>query len=208
MGSKEIEFLQIRYTDVLGKFLAKSIWKDKAEFDDVFKFGIGLDGSSIRGFADINESDLLLLPDRLSIRTLYMHKYRVTTAIADVYRGYDLDRLSKDPRSISQRLERYLSDNLMMSCKVGAEVECFIFDNIIFGECEDGDDNNGNQEPEIVSTEQLDGTGYNKYPIRRKEGYDTPPFQDSLLEFTFEVAENFKKILSYRCDKFNSRSRQ
>jgi glutamine synthetase len=69
MGSKEIEFLQIRYTDVLGEFLAKYIWKDKAEFDDVFKFGIGFDGSSIRGFADINESDLLLLPDRLSIRT-------------------------------------------------------------------------------------------------------------------------------------------
>lgn len=116
----------------MGKFLAKYIWKDKEEPDGVFKLGIGLDGSSVRGFADINESDLLLLPDRLSIRTLYMHKYRVTTAIADVYRGYGLDRLSKDPRSISQRLERYLSDNLMMSCQVGAEVECFIFDNIIF----------------------------------------------------------------------------
>jgi glutamine synthetase len=201
MGSKDIEFLQIRYTDVLGKFLAKYIWKDKEEPDDIFKLGIGLDGSSVRGFADINESDLLLLPDRLSIRTLYMHKYRVTTAIADDYRGYDLDRLSKDPRSISQRLERYLSDNLMMSCQVGAEVECFIFDNIIFGECENGNDNNGNQEPEIISTEQLDGTGNNKYPIRRKGGYDAPPFQDSLLEFRFEVAEILKKY--YHIDVTN-----
>ena len=130
-----------------------------------------------------------------------MHKYRVTTAIADVYRGQGLDRLSKDPRSISQRLEQYLSDILMMSCQVGAEVECFIFDNIIFGQCENGDDNNGNQEPKIISTEQLDGTGNNKYPIRRKGGYDAPPFQDSLLELRFEVAEILKKY--YHIDVTN-----
>lgn len=73
-----------------------------------------------------------------------------------------------------------------------------------FGGRGNGDDNNVNQESEIISTEQLDGTGNNKYPIRRKEGYDAPAFQGSLLEFRFEV---FKKILSYRCDKFNSRSR-
>src|ERR671929_1275889 len=58
------------------------------------------------------------------------------------------------------------------------------FDDIVFH-------NNGdkNHETEVISAEQH---GIGKYPIRRKDGYDAPPFQDSLLEFRFEVAEILK----------------
>jgi glutamine synthetase len=87
-------------------------------------------------------------------------------------------------------METYLGEN-GLSCQIGSKVECFIFDDILFN------NNNGSlgshkksdksysREPKIISAEQY-GTG--KYPIRKNEGYNTPPFQDSLREFRFEVA--------------------
>jgi glutamine synthetase len=65
-------------------------------------------------------------------------------------------------------------------CQIGAEVECFIFDDITINDLK------ANEEPKILSVEQY---GQGKYPIRTKEGYDAPPFQDSLSAFRFEVAE-------------------
>jgi glutamine synthetase len=184
-----IEFLQIRYTDVPGKFLASYLLKDNDHPESVFRDGIGLDGSSVSGFANINESDLILLPDRSTLRIITIPGYNIAAVIADVHIGFGQGRLSKDPRHVSQCMERYLGEN-GLSCQIGSEVECFIFDDVLF-------DNNGDKkykssryQPEIISVEQY-GTG--KYPIRRKGGYDAPPFQDSLTEFRFEVAEILKK---------------
>jgi glutamine synthetase len=54
-----IEFLQIRYTDVPGRFLACYILKENNDcIENLFKDGIGLDGSSVSGFVDVSESDL------------------------------------------------------------------------------------------------------------------------------------------------------
>jgi glutamine synthetase len=70
-------------------------------------------------------------------------------------------------------------------CQIGAKVECFIFDDIALNDLKDND-----EEPKIISVEQY---GQGKYPIRTKEGYDAPPFQDSLSAFRFEVAEILTK---------------
>ena len=64
------KFIRIRYTDVPGRFLAKYILKDDAHIEDFFRDGVGFDGSSVRGFAEIYESDLLLFPDRSTFRPL------------------------------------------------------------------------------------------------------------------------------------------
>ncbi|MFZ0328741.1 MAG: type I glutamate--ammonia ligase, partial [Nitrososphaeraceae archaeon] len=120
--------------------------------------------------------------------TIAMPRNKIASVIADVYRGFGLGRLFKDPRYVSQTMERYLVEN-GLSCQIGSEVECFIFDDIIFK-------NNSakrswkDYQPEIISVERY-GTG--KYPIRTKGGYNAPPFQDSLTEFRFEVAEILKK---------------
>ena len=56
--NEDPKFIQIRYTDVPGRFLAKYIAKNKEyDIENLYKYGIGFDGSSVRGFADINESD-------------------------------------------------------------------------------------------------------------------------------------------------------
>ena len=187
--NEDIKFIQIRYSDVPGRFLAKYVAKhEEQDIENLYQYGIGLDGSSVRGFADINESDLVLIPDKATSRTVTENAtmipgYTVTSVIANVYRGFGQGRLSKDPRYVSHCMEEHLMQKGLL-CQIGAEVECFILDDI---DQKDMKDNHiENYEPKIISVEQY---GAGKYPIRTKEGYDAPPFQDSLLAFRFEVAD-------------------
>jgi glutamine synthetase len=82
-NNKSLQFLQIRYTDVLGKFLARYL-SMPADVEGFFRQGIGLDGSSVRGFAQIDDSDLLLLPDRTTARTapVFFKERMIGTVIA------------------------------------------------------------------------------------------------------------------------------
>jgi glutamine synthetase len=186
--SKDVEFIQLRYTDVTGRFLAKYIFSDTEDPAEHLQNGIALDGSSVRGFSKINESDLLLIPDRSTLRLLPMSAYRVATVIADVYEGFGSGRLARDPRYVPQELEEDLRGQGLM-CQIGPEVECFVFEDILF-------DNSGGIE--IQSSERS-----GKYLIRRKHGYDAPPFQDSLLELRFEVARILKNNFSIKVTNLN-----
>ena len=197
-------FIQLRYTDVLGKFLAKYVFGNKESFDSFFKIGIGVDGSSVKGFSSIDESDMNLIPDRSTVRIfppsllsaterLSNYNKEILAVIADVYQGFNRGRLVRDPRYVSQLMEEYLIEN-NLTCQMGPEVECFVFDNIIFNHKNSNNNPNDNSEyePKIISLEQY-GVDGSQYPIKRKCGYDAPPFQDSLLEFRFEVAEILRK---------------
>jgi glutamine synthetase len=126
------KFLQIRYTDVPGKFLASYISDNNDNFESIFRDRAGLDGSSVQGFADINESDLLVLPDKSTTRLIEIMPASSTmvSAIVDVHRGFGQGRLSKDPRYVSLTMENYLAEN-GLSCQISAEVECFIFGDIV-----------------------------------------------------------------------------
>lgn len=55
-NNKSLEFIQIRYTDVLGKILVRYL-SIPADIEDFFRHGIGLDGSSVRGFSHLDLSD-------------------------------------------------------------------------------------------------------------------------------------------------------
>jgi glutamine synthetase len=203
----DLEFIQIRYTDILGKFLAKYIKTDEAHIHDIFRKGVGLDGSSVKGFATIDESDMVLFPDRKTLRRVPLSEFEINAVIADVYNGFNQGRSIKDPRYVSQSLENHLAVN-QIACQIGAEVECFVFDEIIFNfdkanTVTRGDSNNRfpiYNDVSILSTEQY---GVGKYPIRQKAGYDVPTFQDSLMDFRFEVATILKKYYDIEVTNLN-----
>lgn len=212
---QQIEFLQIRYTNLLGKFLAKYVMSDNDDLYGFLKKGVGLDGSSVKGFTEINESDLLLLPDRHTLRlNPFFTKFSVASVIANVHKGFGFGRMSKDPRFVSENMEEYLAES-NLTCQIGPEVECFVFDNISFRDSlenviglkshssELGDLSaipESSASNMIVSEEQY---GVGKYPISRKGGYDAPPFQDSLVEFRFEVAALLKKYFGIKVTNLN-----
>jgi len=213
---QRIEFLQFRYTDLLGKFLAKYVMSDYDELYGFLKKGIGLDGSSVRGFTEINESDLLLVPDRHTLRlNPFFTNFTLGSVIANVHKGFGFGRLSKDPRFVSENMEEYLAES-NLTCQIGPEVECFVFDNISFqdnlenvisaqsysidNDSEFVANSQSSTSNMIVSEEQY---GVGKYPINRKGGYDAPPFQDSLAEFRFEVANLLKKYYGIKVTNLN-----
>ncbi len=207
-ATTDLEFIQVRYTDLLGKFLAKYIQTDKEHIHDIFRTGIGLDGSSVKGFATIDESDMMLFPDRETLRKIPLSEFEINAVIADVYNGFNQGRSFKDPRHVSQLLEDHLAVN-QITCQVGAEVECFIFDEIVFdinndkmGSMDELDRKRqvSNNDVTVLSTEQY---GIGKYPIRTKAGYDVPTFQDSLIEFRFEVANILKKYFDIEVTNLN-----
>jgi glutamine synthetase len=213
---QRIEFLQFRYTDLLGKFLAKYVMSDYDELYGFLKKGIGLDGSSVKGFTEINESDLLLVPDRHTLRlNPFFTNFTLGSVIANVHKGFGFGRLSKDPRFVSENMEEYLAES-NLTCQIGPEVECFVFDNISFQDnlenvisaqsysidnySESVANSQSSTSNMIVSEEQY---GVGKYPINRKGGYDAPPFQDSLVEFRFEVANLLKKYYGIKVTNLN-----
>jgi len=215
----DLEFVQVRYTDLLGKFLAKYVQCEKENIQDIFRSGIGLDGSSVKGFANIDESDMLLLPDRETLKRIPISEYDIYTVIADVYNGFDKGRSLKDPRNVSQILENHLALN-QISCQIGAEVECFIFDQIRFDVANHDDNNNNNNDVNLITNNHNDKDdnnrlikdvtiisseqyGVGKYPIRPKDGYDVPAFQDSLIEFRFEVASILKSCFDIDVTNLN-----
>ena len=161
---------------------------------------------------------MLLLPDRETLKRIPISEYDIYTVIADVYNGFDKGRSLKNPRNVSQILENHLALN-QISCQIGAEVECFIFDQIMFDVANHNNNNNNNdvnlitnnhndndddnrlvKGVTIISSEQY---GIGKYPIRPKDGYDVPAFQDSLIEFRFEVASILKSCFDIDVTNLN-----
>jgi glutamine synthetase len=130
----------------------------------------------------------LLIPDWSTLRLLPFSQYKVATVITDVYEGFGNGRLVRDPRYVPQVLEKALKGQGLL-CQIGPEVECFVFEDILY-------DKNGI--PEIQSSEK-----FGKYRIRTKHGYDAPPFQDSLVELRFEVADVLKKYYSVKVTNLN-----
>ncbi len=85
----------------MGKVLAKYVQTDEGLIHDIFRSDIGLDGSYVKGFANIDEPDLMLFPDRKALKRIYLSEFEIMTIIADVYNGYNQGRSPKDPGHVS-----------------------------------------------------------------------------------------------------------
>jgi glutamine synthetase len=130
----EIEFVDVRFCDLIGAmqhFTITSRYLDQDAFDQ----GLPFDGSSVRGFQAINESDLALLPDPTSV-TIDPFRTRPTIIInATVHQPLSLETYSRDPRTIAAKAEQYLIDSgIADTAYIGPEAEFFIFDSARFGQ--------------------------------------------------------------------------
>ncbi|PSH05091.1 MAG: type I glutamate--ammonia ligase [Acidobacteria bacterium] len=98
-----------------------------------FRDGFGIDGSSIRGWAAIHESDMLLIPDPSTHVMDPFVEIPTMAMIADVIDPVTRQRYDRDPRYIATKAEMYLaSSGLADEAMFGAEAQFFIFDNVSF----------------------------------------------------------------------------
>lgn len=180
---KDIKIVDFKFTDLPGTQQHISI-PSKRFSAEMFKSGIGFDGSSIRGFAKIDESDMLLLPDAETMFLDPISKIPTLSLTCDVYDPVTNERYERDPRFIAQKAEAYLkSTGIADVSYFGPELEFFIFDSIRF------EQNQHCGYYFIDSEEGIWNSGKEKNPVpnlgyrpRNKEGYFPVPPTDSLQE--------------------------
>ena len=96
-----------------------------------------MDGSSIRGWAAINESDMLLVPDSNTFMMDPFTEVPTLVMVCDAVDPVTKQRYDRDPRYIAKKAELYLSSTgIADTAYFGAEAEFFIFDNIRFDQRE------------------------------------------------------------------------
>ncbi|MCP5119949.1 MAG: type I glutamate--ammonia ligase [bacterium] len=128
--------VDLRFTDLPG--LQQHVSYPISELEeDSFEEGFGFDGSSIRGWRAINESDMLLLPDA---GTAYMDPFAAVPSVVMLCNIVDpitRQHYERDPRWIAQKAETYLKNaGVGDAAYFGAEAEFFIFDSIRFDQNE------------------------------------------------------------------------
>ena len=129
---EDVIFVDVRFCDLPGVMQHFNVPVES--FDDkVFSDGLAFDGSSIRGFQQIQESDMILLPDPT---TAYIDPFRarktlvIHTYVAD---PLTLENYTRDPRYVARKAEDYLkATGVADTAFFGPEPEFFIFDDVRF----------------------------------------------------------------------------
>ncbi|HXJ29997.1 MAG TPA: type I glutamate--ammonia ligase [Gemmatimonadales bacterium] len=181
-----VQVVDVKFCDLPGTWQHFSLpLKELSE--DVFSEGLGFDGSSIRGFQAINESDMLLYPDPASAFVdpcLQVPTLSLTCDIGDPITG---ERYTRDPRYVAQKAEQYLVKSaIATTAYFGPEAEFYIFNSARF------DQNAHEGYYHLDSVEGIWNSGANGTPNlghrpRHKEGYFPVPPVDKLQDLRSRI---------------------
>jgi glutamine synthetase len=185
----KVKFVDLKFMDFPGQwqhFTVPVSQLKKDSFDD----GFGFDGSSIRGWKAINESDMLIIPDPNTMIIDPFIQEPTISLVCDVYEPATKEKYTRCPRSIAQKAEAYLqSTGIADTVYYGPEAEFFIFDDVRFDSAPNG------SFYKIDSTEGKWNSGRDEQPNlgykpRYKEGYFPVPPTDSLTDLRNEIVTN------------------
>ena len=127
-----VKILDLRFMDFPGLWQHFSFRVDELT-EDSFEEGFGFDGSSIRGWQAINESDMLVVPDPSTAIIDPFFKVPTLVMICDIADPITRGRYTRDPRTVARKAENYLkSTGIADGAYFGPEAEFFIFDDIRF----------------------------------------------------------------------------
>ncbi len=180
-----VKIVDVKFVDLPGTWQHFSIPVEDFT-EDIFAEGLGFDGSSIRGFQQIHESDMLLLPDSATTVVDPVCKIPTLSVICDVVDPITHEPYSRDPRNIARKAEAYLkTTGIADQSYWGPEAEFFIFDSVRF------DQNQYSGYYFIDSDEGIwnsgkEGANLGHRP-RWKEGYFPVAPADQLQDFRSDV---------------------
>ena len=175
-----IKFVDLQFTDVPGRLRHVTLPAEMMG-EGMFADGVAkLDGSSVRGFVEIQESDMLLVPDASTYGVIPWSEERVKTArlICDVYAGNARGRFGRDPRHVAQTAEAKIREAGFTGSLWGPEVEFFVFDSATW------EANNPFASGfRITSREAATEARGTNFPIRFKDGYYPAQPVDTLSDY-------------------------
>ena len=184
ISEKNIRWIDLQFVDLPGRLQHITVSAREVD-EEKFKRGFGkLDGSSIKGFKGIEESDLVLVPIPETFAIIPWSNPKAPTArfIVKVYDTYGKGRFVRDPRYIAERAHEYALDHGYIAY-FGPEVEFFIFDKVEV-------DVTSPQYKQSYRIYSREAPWCNESPcIRFKEGYYPVPPMDKLWLIRQEIAE-------------------
>src|SRR6266446_2006150 len=127
-----VEVVDVRFIDLPGTWQHFSLPLGELE-EDSFTGGLGFDGSSIRGFQSIDESDMLLIPDPDSATIDPVLSHKTLFLICDVIDPITREPYSRDARFIAKKAEEYLKRSGIADVSYwGPEAEFYLFSSLRF----------------------------------------------------------------------------
>jgi glutamine synthetase len=183
----KIQLIDLKFIDTPGIWQHLTLYQDQID-ESSFTDGVAFDGSSIRGWKAINESDMAMVPDPKTAWIDPFMKEPTLSMICSIKEPRTGEWYSRDPRSIAQKAVDYLvSTGLGDTAFFGPEAEFFIFDDVRFDQKEnhsfyfvdsvEGRWNSGRKE----------AGGNLGYKPRYKEGYFPVPPTDTVQDMRTEM---------------------
>jgi glutamine synthetase len=187
-----VQVVDLKFVDLIGTWQHFTIPASELT-EDLFKDGSGLDGSSIRGWKAINNSDMLVVPDPATACLDPFTAVPSLSLIGNVVDPISRETYERDPRYIAQKAEKYLQSTKIGDTSYwGPEAEFFIFDQARYDQTShsgyyhiDSDEGVWNMGQEGVN---LGGK------IRHKEGYFPVPPTDTQQDIRSEMILEMEKV--------------
>ncbi|MFT3877170.1 MAG: type I glutamate--ammonia ligase [Propioniciclava sp.] len=193
----DIETIDVRFCDLPGVMQHFTI---PAKFltADVIEEGLSFDGSSIRGFQKIHESDMALLPDITSAYPDPFRKSKTLNMNWFVHDPITKEAYSRDPRNIARKAEEYLkSTGIGDTCLMGPEGEFYVFDSVRF-------ETKANASYYFIESEagawatgaesDLDGRANRGYKVKYKGGYFPVAPVDHFGDLRDDMVRNLQQV--------------
>jgi glutamine synthetase len=189
----KVEFVDLRFMDFPGLWQHFTVPLDELTLQS-FKLGFGFDGSSIRGWQAINESDMLVMPVPQTAHLDPFFQHPTMAMICEVKDPITRQEYSRDPRAVARKAEAYLKKTGIGDvANYGPELEFFIFDSVFYDQgvnyakyqvdSYEGVWRRGDESPTNLGNQ-----------VRLKEGYFPMPPMDAMHNLRAEMTAALLKI--------------
>ncbi len=184
---KNIQYIDLKFTDLIGDWHHITIPADSLN-QNLFRYGIGVDGSSLPGYTKIERGDMMVIPDKETSFVDPFFEKPTLSFICDMFSGEeDITPYSRNPRRVIADTDVYLKKVLPgTEAFLGPEFEFYLFDDVKF-----------NQEPEqgyyFIDSEEAqwnagrEGTKNLGYKVQYNGGYHAAPPKDRTFNLRSEI---------------------
>ena len=189
-GQTQASMVDLKFCDLLGSWQHMTLPLssfDESAFDD----GLGFDGSSIRGWQGIAESDMLLMPDPASAMLDPFTEAPTLSLICEIADPITHEPYSKDPRRVAKRAEEYLrASGIADTAYVGPECEFFVLDSVSY----ENADHKAHYAIDSAEGHWNSGEPGLGYTVRPKEGYFPPAPHDTLHDLRTRMVLTLERL--------------
>jgi glutamine synthetase len=189
-----VKIVDLRFVDLPGVWQHFSLPVRDLD-DELFTDGIGFDGSSIRGYQQIQESDMLLIADAETAYVDPMLEVPTLSMICNVFDPVTREPYTRDPRYIAQKAEAYLKTSGVADISYwGPEAEFYIFDDVRFDQSAQCGYYFIDSDEGVWNTGRAEQGKNLGYKLRHKEGYFPVPPADTLQDIRSEMILRLEEV--------------